>query len=742
MNRPVTGREETQASSERGMPPEAPVRMPPQALTQFDVRARRSPAQPRGLRSSRLRRLLVLGGAATLSVLAVNEMRLVLEVDRLTVVKYVVLGLFAFNIGWISLPFVVALVGLLRVLSRRREQTTVGALSSRTALLMPVYNEDPARVASALDAMGHDIVAQGEGHSFDLFLLSDTNHGDIAIAEEEAVWLLRRRLGNRIRVYYRRRANNSDHKLGNIRDFCERWGAAYDHLLLADADSLLEGATVVRLAKRMEADPDAGLIQTLPRLHRSTTLMARVQQFAGRVYGEVLGCGLAWWTGKEGNFWGHNAIVRTQAFVTSAGLPALPGRPPFGGAILSHDFVEAALLRRSGWSVLIADDLDGSYEECPSSLVDLATRDRRWCQGNLQHLRLLTAKGLHWMSRLHLLGGILSYLASPLWLLFVLAALALGVEYEFTREVYFSHALTLFPLWPHIDPVRAERLFGATLGILLGPKVFGALSVLLSPKRLRLSGGLMLFLSGFLLEIVASALLAPILMLIHCGLVFDILRGRDSGWHPQQRVAESSSWSRVFLRHRWHTVAGFALAAISYSVSLKMLAWMSPALAGMVLAAPLSRLTGSLAVGCAVKRSGLLRTPEETTPPAITRAADASVAFYRDALSRCPNLSDLARDSRMLQRHMALADNPPSRPNGEVDAVEAGAERKIRDALTVEDAVACLTARERAQVQASPTLLLLLASIPAGYRMSRRRTLNPPTTKAGQSPAGAQVPDT
>jgi len=696
-----------------GMPPEVPRPLLVQQFERFDEAGRQRGPRPVDAAWAGLRRFLVFGLSAALAAFAINEMRLALAVGGLTVIEVVVLSLFSVNITWISLPFVVSMVGFVRRLGLGRREASGGRpLTSRTALLMPTYNEDPARVAAALDAMARDIVAQGAGQAFDLFVLSDTTQGDIALAEQEAVWMLRHRLGTSIRLYYRRRAHNTAHKPGNIRDFCERWGSAYDHLLILDADSLMDGATVVRLARRMEADPGAGLIQTLPRLHRGTTLLARVQQFAGRVYGPLLGSGLAWWSGTEAAFWGHNAIIRTRAFMDCAGLPVLRGKPPFGGPILSHDFVEAALIRRGGWKVSIADDLEGSYEESPSSIIDLAIRDRRWCQGNLQHLRVLTARGFHWVSRLHLVAGIVSYLSAPLWLLFVLAALALGVQYEFARQSYFAHASTLFPLWPRIDPVRATRLFGITLIILFGPKVFGALSTLLSPRRLRESGGLALFLPSFFFEVLVSALIAPIQALIHCGLVADILRGKDAGWRPQRREDDSVPWSLVLYRHRWPVLTGLGLVLVSRAISWQMLAWLSPAVTGMVFSAPLSKLTASAGVGRWIKRLGLLRTPEETQIPPIARAADEAFPLYRDALARAPDLVDVVGDPRLLERHLALTDRSLAPQIGEVDVLEATAEKKIRIARGLEEAVASLTPQERARVQSLPSLMHLLTELP------------------------------
>ena len=258
---------------------------------------------------------------------------------------------------------------------------------------------------------------------------------------------------------------------------------------MLDADSLMEPATILELARRMEADPDAGLIQTVPRLVHGKTLLARLQQFAGRVYGPVIASGLAWWSGREGNYWGHNAIIRRVAFTGAAGLPLLPGKPPFGGHILSHDFVEAALIRRAGWTVIIADDLDGSYEETPPSIIDFAVRDRRWCQGNLQHARIVPTAGLHWVSRFHLVTGIFSYVASLLWLLLIVAGLALAVQAHFTPPDYFQEPYQIFPTWPQVDPELELQLLGFTALLLLGPKLMGLVAMLRDANARQQSGG-------------------------------------------------------------------------------------------------------------------------------------------------------------------------------------------------------------------------------------------------------------
>jgi membrane glycosyltransferase len=704
------------------LPRELPGTMPPQCFSvDVDEDTRHVPIHPERRFAPAMRRAFVFGGAALISGVTINEMRLVLNVGGLTILELVVLILFAVSTIWISLSVPMALAGFVRLLFRRSRAPEAGPLTSQTALLMPLYNEEPARAIAALDAMANDLVARGAAGHFDIFILSDTTDGDIALAEEEAVWALRRHLGEGPSIYYRRRERNTAHKSGNIQEFCERWGRAYDHFLVLDADSLMEGATIIELVRRMESDPDAGLIQTVPRLRGGTTLVARLQQFAARVYGPVLASGLAWWTGREGNFWGHNAVIRSRAFMESCGLPVLSGGPPLGGPILSHDFVEAALLRRAGWSVRIADDLQGSYEACPATLVDLAIRDRRWCQGNLQHARMLGAKGLHWVSRFHLLSGIVSFVSSPLWLLFLLAALALGVQNEFARPEYFTRSFSLFPVWPHLDPVRALRTFALSLAILGAPKVLGLLAFARSGRRLRASGGLLLPFS-VLLELVLSALLAPVLMLIHCGLVASIIMGHDSGWTPQRRGDQSLPWTEVAYRHRWHVAAGLALALAGYSISWQMVAWLSPAVLGMVAAVPLSLFTGSSRVGHWAMRLRLLGTPEEAWPPAIERTMDVKYPVYREAVIRAPDLVAIAADSEKLQRHFALSAPRTGGGPKEIDAAEATAHLKVRSAETLEDAVAHLTPRERAHVQSAPELLLLLSRLPRRDTALRTRS--------------------
>ncbi|MFB9887958.1 glucans biosynthesis glucosyltransferase MdoH [Balneatrix alpica] len=698
-----------------GTPTETPGAMPAQNLRQFSAQQRRQPVNPQGVKSAWWRRFLVLGSALLLSLWGINEMRAVLAVGDLTFIEYVVLALFALTFSWITVAFTGAIAGFVMVIrQQRRPPSRLDVpLHTRTAVLMPTYNEQPERIFASLEAMALAVDAAGQGQAFDWFIISDTTDPDVAIAEEAALLTLRERIGDKARVYYRRRRKNIARKAGNVADFCRRWGKAYDHLLVLDADSLMESDTLIELARRMQQDPDAGLIQTIPQLINGTTLTARLQQFATRVYGPVVGTGLAWWTHKEGNFWGHNAIIRTQAFMDAAGLPDLPGKPPFGGHILSHDFVEAALIRRAGWSVIIAADLAGSYEECPPSIIDLAIRDRRWCQGNLQHSRVLPTKGLHWVSRMHLLTGIMSYLSSPLWLMLILAGLALALQAQFIRPEYFTDQFALFPSWPRMDAARALQLFVFTMVILFAPKVLGLISFALYRPQRRQAGGVLGLLASFVLEVLLSALIAPVMMLIHSGAVMSILLGQDSGWNPQRRDDGSLPIKDLIYRHRWHMLIGVFLTLAAYLNSLALLAWLSPAIAGMLLSVPLSMLTSSWSVGAVCKRWGLLRTPDEVEKPAIRVVMEQIRPHYEEAVAQRPDMVELAQDHHWRDAHLALIDRVQVRPRGQLEPLEAMAAMKIREANSIAEAVSFLDNKERALVLATPALFHQLAALPA-----------------------------
>jgi membrane glycosyltransferase len=479
----------------------------------------------------------------------------------------------------------------------------------------------------------------------------------------------------------------------------------------------MEADTLIRLGLFMEESPQTGLLQTVPVLVNRNTLFARLQQFAGRVYGPVMAAGLAVWSRGAGNYWGHNAIVRTEAFAACAGLPHLRGKPPFGGHILSHDFVEAALMRRAGWAVLLAPTLPGSYEESPPGLIDLAARDRRWCQGNLQHAKVLLARGLSWPSRFHMLTGIMSYIASPLWLVFLLAGLLLALQAHYIRPEYFTEEFQLFPTWPAIDPERAIGLFVVTMAILFAPKLFG-LAVALSRRTARHGiGGAVRGLASVLVESVLAALLAPVMMAIQSAAVADILFGRDGGWQPQRRDDGTLPFASVVRRHRAHMLLGAGLAVSAWAVSPQILAWMAPAIAGLLLAAPLSALTATVMAGAALQRAGLLAIPEEQERPAIVASAERAAGELGVHIGGAREACDrLLSDPALLGFHRAHISRELPAGRGGIDETLVLSLARVDAARTLEEAIGYLSQREKLAVLSDPVGLDRLAALPHAVR--------------------------
>src|SRR5580692_11265215 len=446
--------------------------------------------------TARRRRLLFFGLTLTSSVLASLLMLDILRANSLTVLEAMSLVLFFGLFTWISGAFWTAVAGFVIRLKGGDPKVMQAhdadglAIHSRIALVMPVYNEDPRRTTAGLDAIWSSLARQAESAAFDLFILSDTRRGDIGAAEEAAWRGLVAKHGAQGRIFYRRRAQNVARKSGNIADFVRNWGAAYSHMIVLDADSVMSGKALVTLARLMDANPDVGIIQTAPLPVGRETLFARMVQFGARLNGPMLSSGLAFWQLGEANYWGHNAIIRLQAFAGHCDLPKLPGKPPLGGEILSHDFVEAAFMRRAGYQVWLVPDLVGSWEEVPSNVIDYAARDRRWAQGNMQHLGLLPMRGLHWLSRIHLITGVLSYATSPIWLI-VLALSSVIVCMEALQGIqYFEPgSYSLFPSWPESRATEIVALLSITLSILLMPKVLGATLALVNSKLRREYGG-------------------------------------------------------------------------------------------------------------------------------------------------------------------------------------------------------------------------------------------------------------
>ncbi|HTY94862.1 MAG TPA: glucans biosynthesis glucosyltransferase MdoH [Steroidobacteraceae bacterium] len=573
-------------------------------------------------RTARRRRLLFFGLTFTSSVLASLLMLDILRANSLTLLEALSLVLFFGLFTWISGAFWTAIAGFVIRLKGGDAQVIQAhdadglAIHSRIALVMPVYNEDPQRTTAGLDAIWSSLAAQAESAAFDLFILSDTRRSEVAAAEEAAWRTLVARYGAQGRIFYRRRAQNVGRKSGNIADFVRNWGAAYTHMIVLDADSVMSGEALVTLARLMDANPDVGIIQTAPLPVGRETLFARMVQFGARLNGPMLSSGLAWWQLGEANYWGHNAIIRLQAFAGYCDLPHLPGRAPLGGEILSHDFVEAAFMRRAGYKVWLVPDLMGSWEEVPSNIIAFAARDRRWAQGNLQHMQVLIMPQLHWLNRLHMITGILSYATSPMWFaVLVLSSIITCQEAVQGYQYFESGAHTLFPVWPEYRDGEIAALLLATIVVLLLPKVLGATLALVNGARRRAFGGAARLLASLLLEQLFSMLLAPPMMVFHTTFVVTTLAGKPVAWHAQDRGDSGVTFGDALARHRWQIALGIAWGTVILMLAPRFIWWMTPVLAGLLLSAFLTTLSSRVQAGLALRRHGLLLTPEETSPP-------------------------------------------------------------------------------------------------------------------------------
>lgn len=553
----------------------------------------------------------------------------------LTGFEITLIALIALTFFWISLSVATVTVGLLRRALTRRPEVTGPRAAMDVALLVPCYNEVPWDVFGNACAMLEALDAHPTAHKYALFILSDTRDARTAEQELRAFATLRARLPERIRLYYRRREMNTDRKVGNLAEWVENWGGAHNAMLVLDADSLMSGDAIVALTDELSADPTAGLIQSFPQLIGAETLFARVQQFASAIYGGVLAEGLATWSDREGNYWGHNAIIRTAAFASCAGLPKIKTITGKGALILSHDFVEAGLLRRAGWGVRFVPRIKGSYEEVPATLIDYVTRDQRWCKGNLQHLKLLATHGFHTVSRFHMFHGAVSYLLSPAWfaLLMVWALIGTGAEQNVIR--YFS-GLNPQVQWPEMDVVHSTALLVFMYGMLLAPKALGAAAI---GSRLRIAdvGGPVRFIASFVAELILSILYAPILMVQQTKAVMRSLLGLKVDWAPQARAGGNYSLWSLIKFHWLESIAGVGLVAGMTSGIVSL--WLLPIAASLALAVPLSAVSGlRLTRFAATARA--LGTPEVYAAPAIIRAARAHRAELRQSLSDLPEAAE------------------------------------------------------------------------------------------------------
>ncbi len=584
--------------------------------------AKKTAAPPPGKRASGgVRRLVLLFLMLGQTALATFYMSRVLPYQGTTMLEMALLALFALLFCWVSAGFWTAMTGfflLMRgkdpfLISKSAVSDAAIDPAARTAIVMPICNEDVVRVFAGLRATYESVQKTGKLDRFDFFVLSDSGNSDTCAAEVAAWTSLCNAVGGFGRIFYRRRQRRTRRKSGNIDDFCRRWGKNYRYMIVLDADSVMSGDCLTKLVQSMEANPDAGIIQTAPRAAGRDTLYARIQQFSTRVYGPLFTAGLHYWQLGESHYWGHNAIIRMQPFIDHCALALLPGKGPFAGEILSHDFIEAALMRRAGWKVWIAYDLDGSYEEMPPNLLDELKRDRRWCQGNLMNFRLFLSRGMHSVHRAVFVTGVMAYLSAPLWFLFLILSTGLLAQHTLTEPTYFTESWQLFPNWPQWHPEKALALFSATATLLFLPKILSVLLVCVQGAKQ--FGGRLRLLVSMVIEMIFSMLLAPVRMLFHTHFVIAAFMGWALRWKSPPREDTETTPAEAFRHHGLHTLLGLAWGGAIFWLNPSFLPWLLPIVGSLVVAIPVSIFSSKVSNGLRFRRRKLFLIPEEATPP-------------------------------------------------------------------------------------------------------------------------------
>ena len=568
--------------------------------------------------------------------------------------------------GWLSVGFWTALFGFFVLLRRgdrfaiqRTKAASQGPIdpAARTALVVPICDEPVERVFAGLRAVWASLARTGHQGSFDCFVLSDSTQPATWVDEEETWATWRREAPGPGQLYYRRRHVRRKRKSGNIADFCRRFGRRYRYMVVLDADSVMSGEALVQLVRLMEERPDVGIIQSAPAVVRARSLFARMQQFAARLYGPMFAAGMHYWQLGDSPFWGHNAIIRVAPFMAHCGLPRLSGKPPLGGDILSHDFVEAALLGRAGFSVWLAFDLPGSYEEGPETLLEEMKRDRRWCQGNLQHLRLLFTGGVWATHRALFLNGIFSYVSALLWLGFLVASTAEALLWALRGPDYFPAGQQLFPTWPVWRPEWAISLVGVVALVLFLPKIL-AVGLAVARGQSGGFGGVGALLVSVVLETLATALLAPIRMAFYCRFVLSNLVGRAVSWQGGNEEDETS-WGQALRRHGGDALVATIWAYTVYALHPEAFFWLIPVAAALILSVPLSVWASHRKLGDRARAAHIFQTPEERVPPPEIRQLEAGMRALHAASARRPDgLTRAVVDPGVNALHTALLRGP------------------------------------------------------------------------------------
>ena len=552
---------------------------------------------------------LTMAGLTWLAVIALSP-------GGFGAVDLVLIMLFAATLPWYVIGFWNATIGLLIMRFARDPVAAVMPVAGRvrgdepitasTAVLLCIRDEPPERVVRMLEPMMEGLAARGVGERFHVYVLSDTSETDIAAAEDARFAALAAAWRGQIALTYRRRAQNIGFKAGNVRDFCERWGKNHDFAIMLDADSVMTVDLVLKLVRIMQIDPRLGIVQSLVIGMPSASAFARIFQFGMLLSMRSYTIGSAWWQGDCGPYWGHNAIVRIAPFAMHCQLPVLADGALVKGHVLSHDQIEAVLMRRAGYGVRVLAREGSSFEQNPPTLVEFIRRDLRWCQGNMQYWHFLRMPGLPFLSRYQLAFAILMFLGSPAWMGLLLTG---------------SAAVALAPT--PADFVRWDAGIAVLVLVLVmwfAPNIATVIDVLTRPKLRHLFGGGVRFSASFMITIVFVVLVAPIMWASHTLFLVRLLSGRALDWGAQARHDHEVPWSFACRQFWPQTLIGLAPVLLLAVAAPSAVPYALLIAAGPLLSIPLAVATAAPALGRALIAAGLDRLPEEALPSPELRA--------------------------------------------------------------------------------------------------------------------------
>ena len=610
-------------------------------------------------KSATSRRGLFLVLTLAMGIFASNGIIYVLSGHGIKGINLFLSMIFTVLFIWIAAYFWIAWFGFLSLLKRRElydldieDQQNLGE-DAMTAITIPICNEDVREVFARLRSIYKSIQSTGEIRRFRFFILSDTTKPEILLEEEEGWFKICQELRGEGTIFYRRRKVRIRHKNGNIVDFCKRWGRQFKYMLLLDADSLMEGPLVIKLLKIMESRPDIGILQTVPRGIMQNSLFGRIQQFASHTYLEIYIAGLHYLQLGDAAFWGHNAMIRIEPYMKYCKLPDLKGLFSFGGKILSHDFVEAALMRRAGLGIWLLNKSYGSFEEPPFSLSEELRRDKRWCKGNMQHLKLIFMRKIRMAHRVLFMNGIMFYLSSFLWFLLLVLVAAELVLQTFIPPDYFPFGKSLFPRWPEQHHLLSGVILAFTFILLITPKVLGFLNLVLQGNlKYRFGGGGKLFLSTFL-EGIFSICLAPLKMLSHTKYVIMSFLGTDIRWRAEKRDKDTTLWEACKI-HWFGTLLGILWAVYLYCLNKAYFCWFTPVFIPLIISIPFSVLSSLSSLGNLTRKAGLFLIPNELNPLETELEYQKEISKNDNTISylkRMKGLRKVIMDPQSLKYH-------------------------------------------------------------------------------------------